>query len=422
MPTGRVVLTLVAGLAFGLAGCARSNQDQVGGESHWLQACSTDAQCGDGGLVCDCGTCTRACADDDACAGGPAAVCADRRSEGLENACSAMPPPTDFGVCLRACSSDADCSGKCVDGGCALAADDGSQDPTGTPGDSALNPSGSCAADGNGGRFGYHSPDASDVYLPDCQRELEREYWRIFLKPDEAAYMIPRPDGARGVKRACADPEHALHEALVEYTLCDEAARPAAVNAMDVEDAFALSRLLHADLIFENHPEQGASGFPDDILEACQADEAFRTGPMSDRCDFELEAAASGARSEIGHFHTGAEGDALAAKMNDLYGIRGERFCERAAHSAADKLDAALEIVDRACTIDADCAAVAHSSRCHDRCSAAIAAGGEPDIDAARDLANAMSCTPARAADCPDVVSPPCEGLEPACVDNLCRY
>ena len=48
--------------------------------------------------------------------------------------------------------------------------------------------------DGDGGRPGYHSP-AGDTYVPNCDVQTLREYWRIFEQADGSAYMIPRPDG-----------------------------------------------------------------------------------------------------------------------------------------------------------------------------------------------------------------------------------
>ena len=59
---------------------------------------------------------------------------------------------------------------------------------------SVMNPTGDCATSGDGSRAG-HSPDATDVYLSDCESTLAREYYRVFVKADDTAYMIPRPDG-----------------------------------------------------------------------------------------------------------------------------------------------------------------------------------------------------------------------------------
>lgn len=76
----------------------------VGGESHFLTAC-TDETCGDG-LSCVCGVCTRTC---EAGACGDAAVCFERQNE-AQLICSAAPA-----ICLPVCT-DAD-DGICATDG-----------------------------------------------------------------------------------------------------------------------------------------------------------------------------------------------------------------------------------------------------------------------------------------------------------------
>jgi hypothetical protein len=66
--------------------------------THWLEPCERDADCGD--LVCQCGQCTQPCADDGACGSLPGASCAQ------STACSDQSEPAS---CVAECSQDADC-------------------------------------------------------------------------------------------------------------------------------------------------------------------------------------------------------------------------------------------------------------------------------------------------------------------------
>jgi hypothetical protein len=81
------------------------------------------------------------------------------------------------------------------------------------------NPSGSCGTREGGGRPGYHSPGGS-TWVPDCQNELLREYWRVFSDEGTSAYMIPRPDGAAEIQPVCADASHELRPLVDRYGLC----------------------------------------------------------------------------------------------------------------------------------------------------------------------------------------------------------
>jgi hypothetical protein len=86
-----------------VAGCGKvAEEDQLGGETHWLRQCSETSECG-GALECLCGVCTATCSDDARCgeitvdarcvasastayasdcnAAAPARICADIASE-----------------------------------------------------------------------------------------------------------------------------------------------------------------------------------------------------------------------------------------------------------------------------------------------------------------------------------------------------
>lgn len=114
--------------------CLGKQGPYAGGESHWLAQCANDGDCGGGDLRCVCGTCTRACSTDAACAGGKAASCYNTSSPLLLQRCEDRGFDGSRGLCLARCAADKDCgSGRtCMVGAClpALRADAGASDPT----------------------------------------------------------------------------------------------------------------------------------------------------------------------------------------------------------------------------------------------------------------------------------------------------
>lgn len=108
---------VIAGAALCLS-CSPSRGPQVGGETHWLALCSHDNECGDDGLKCVCGACTRACSGDEGCSSGQ---CYDTQSPLLLERCESHSFFDDSkGVCLAQCKRDGDCEGgqACNSGAC----------------------------------------------------------------------------------------------------------------------------------------------------------------------------------------------------------------------------------------------------------------------------------------------------------------
>jgi hypothetical protein len=235
--------------------------------------------------------------------------------------------------------------------------------------------------------------------------------------------MIPRPDGAPYLSDVCADASHELHPLVEQYPLCEPATASSVdlVNAMDPADALALAHYLNDRLVFI----AGADGvtpyaLPSDILMACQEDSAFRNGPLQERCDFEIECAEGGDCPSIGWTHTGEEGVVLAAKMNELYGISGERLCARLTRDARETLDDTIRHSDMSCQGDEDCTTVGRSSQCHDSCGAVAAVSAQSAIDASRAAIDASTCAAFEAAACPPILPPPCVPTLASCVDGTC--
>ena len=116
----RAALAFVAALA-AIAACD-SSVGGSGGETHWLDDCDSDDDCGGRSLTCLCGVCTRGCQSDGDCrAGARAATCFTTASPGVVRRCGVGVTAESPGICLNVCNSDADCragdtcaSGKCV--------------------------------------------------------------------------------------------------------------------------------------------------------------------------------------------------------------------------------------------------------------------------------------------------------------------
>jgi len=188
----------------------------------------------------------------------------------------------------------------------------------------AVNPSGSCRAEGDGSRAGYHVATNSE-WLPDCQNPLEREYFRVFAQSATSTYMIPRPDGSPYLQPVCADPSHALRPLVDRYALCDAADSEAKVNlANDMlpADALDLARYMHGQLRFEVTDDfAGLSPypFPSDIIDACELHPAENSAEFEAICKRERDRLKSG--FDIGFSYTGPGAVELATRLNELYGI-----------------------------------------------------------------------------------------------------
>jgi hypothetical protein len=288
------------------------------------------------------------------------------------------------------------------------------------------NPTGKCQAEGDGSRV-EHSPNPTDVYLPDCSAPLDREYYRVFVEESGTAYTIPRMSADPAFYRACLNEEDPLHEVLQTYSLCDSSAPSTPdmvekLNSMAPADALALTHYLHERLVFFV-TEQGVSPYPmaQDILDACKADEQFRNGAMQERCDFEIAAEQQGVRTTQGWIHVGEQAEALAAAMNELYGLSGDELCERLSQDASLTLTRTIGDISRPCTSDTDCVGVAHASACHDACTSAILASSQSQFDSVVEQLASEQCATRTAADCGPAISPPCDAPgEPACVEGQC--
>lgn len=412
-----------------------AKSERIGGETNWLTLCQRDAECPD--TPCNCGVCTAECSASADCGSFERATCVSPGSSANERQCGST---NAVAICLPECTRDADCSDdqRCAAGACIWPTkpDDSSPDAAASPTTSADasgapmtrqvdNPSGGCVAQDNGGRV-EHSPLATDVYLPDCQLDLAREYYRVFVKDDDRAYMIPRPDNHPAFVWACINEQNPLHATLQRYSLCQSEAldgeQVEAVNSMLPADALAIAHYLHDRLVFFT-TEGGVSPYPmaQDILDLCKDDEQFRNGPMRERCDFEL-AAEDGPRDSIGWSHTGEQARVLVTALNELYGIADDELCRRLSNDASDALTRELVGQAQPCNVVEDCVQVGHASSCHDACTAVISTDNQPRFESAVARIDAEQCATRDAAGCGPAIAPPCvPPLGVVCVDGTCR-
>jgi hypothetical protein len=197
----------------------------------------------------------------------------------------------------------------------------------------ADNPSGTCAAEDNGGREGYHSPGPNDTYLPDCSNPLKRELWRVFQQEDGTAYMIPRPDGL-GIKyNLCSNDEtdigtpplvdDTLSSKAEQYGLCDEIVDPSLLNNMDRADALKFANVFHRQLFFVANGDSIDPWVPDtDVLAACATlpdDDSTAAAKMycervKGRCN------GSGECVDIGIIPSSEAVTQLVPALNEIYG------------------------------------------------------------------------------------------------------
>jgi hypothetical protein len=187
------------------------------------------------------------------------------------------------------------------------------------------NPSGTCGTRSGGGRAGYNVPDGDDVWVPDCQNPLAREYWRVYSRDGVAGYVIPRPDGAPQLATPCTDSQHDLHPLVVRYELCSGATSTEQVeiiNHIDLSDALDITHFLHGQLKFVVSQDfLGIDPFPipADIVDACVAGGGMNSSDLESICQRERDRLRSGI--DIGYSYTGPGAAELVARLNLLYGI-----------------------------------------------------------------------------------------------------
>jgi hypothetical protein len=168
------------------------------------------------------------------------------------------------------------------------------------------------------------------TYEQNPEVKLAREYWIIGVAKDGTRFMLPRPDGDRRIAEECRTrgPLAPLFEGA---QLCASATQAslARVNALTASEATQVSTFLHQRLRFAVEVSEGAPprvepyALTSDLLDVCKTFPADRGGVMRATCDRLLgnQMSSSGA-PEIGHVLSLDECGIIAARLNELYGIR----------------------------------------------------------------------------------------------------
>jgi hypothetical protein len=188
------------------------------------------------------------------------------------------------------------------------------------------NPSGSCGTRSDGTRAGYHYA-LNDLWVPDCQNPLRREYWRVFVKNGDEAYVIPRPDGAPELHAICTAGQDELRRIVDQHGLCAVAAsseQVRTVNTMDLSGALRITHFLHGQLKFSvvvhssGHVSIRPFPIPSDVSDAC----AIRPHMISAELEV-LYCERARHPDRLLLIHTNREAaDDLASRLNDLYGVK----------------------------------------------------------------------------------------------------
>jgi len=148
-----------AAAAFILVACSSSHGDDGNeGQTHWLERCDSDADCGS--LSCICDVCIVACDDAQTCSvEGRATECQSSDAAAARALCGGAAP---MPICLEPCASGCDSGQRCVGDACVTAEPDGAGgagadggDPAGAGGASGAGP-----ASGSGGAAGTMDFDA----------------------------------------------------------------------------------------------------------------------------------------------------------------------------------------------------------------------------------------------------------------------
>jgi len=188
------------------------------------------------------------------------------------------------------------------------------------------NPTGDCRAPLITARAGYDDVSPGATWLPDCQNPVAREYWRVYARSADSAYMLPRPDGDPNLVAACNNAAHPLHALVESYFLCSPATTPETVsrtNDMLAADALQIAHDLHAVFAFENDAGAGVHiapfPIPGDILDACALHPQESSADLAAICAREQERLQSG--YTIGFTYDGPGAVELVARLNELYGI-----------------------------------------------------------------------------------------------------
>jgi hypothetical protein len=112
----KIFVIFVLGLMLGA--CSSTHGAKSQGQTHWLEQCDSDADCGAGELTCECGVCVASCGQDGQCSvSGLETECFVASSTAVETLCGAG-RPSPPSLCLEACTGSCAEGQVCASGAC----------------------------------------------------------------------------------------------------------------------------------------------------------------------------------------------------------------------------------------------------------------------------------------------------------------
>ncbi|MFI5309083.1 MAG: BPTI/Kunitz-type proteinase inhibitor domain-containing protein [Polyangiales bacterium] len=200
------------------------------------------------------------------------------------------------------------------------------------------NPTGTCKAPNSGARVGA-LPGEGDVWLPDCELKLAREYWRVFVRPTGTAFILPDPLAPPQIYvPACAAVQHPLYDIVTRYSFCNPPSTHRPSDEMTPADALAVAHYYHVGsdafawrLIFGDYPPGIVPDpFLTDVMDACKLTTADDSPGLSGLCEqaaalLQREAAGADAGQNADLIYSGQPGADVAYLLNQLYGIDAPR-------------------------------------------------------------------------------------------------
>jgi hypothetical protein len=133
------------------AACGESHGAKSQSQTHWLQTCDRDAQCGSA-LSCECGRCVAPCGANDRCdVAGIDTECQARSSGAVQAMCGAADATA---LCLEPCDGKCESGQRCVAGACIVASASGTAGSAGTSGGDGGRGGASGGDSGRGGQSG----------------------------------------------------------------------------------------------------------------------------------------------------------------------------------------------------------------------------------------------------------------------------
>jgi hypothetical protein len=191
------------------------------------------------------------------------------------------------------------------------------------PDDSDSSESGSDTGGGapkGGGSSGSGGMKPEDELVANPDIDASRIFWRLY-RHDSTCYFLPRADEVPHLVAECATSSD-LSTKLQTYGLCAAVVDPDVVNNVQCDDALEISSFLNGNVYFT---ADGPAADDTVKAKACDVASCKSDETLDSFCDYyegRADALASGDPvTDIARLDTEAERTAVAACLNELYGV-----------------------------------------------------------------------------------------------------